>query len=393
MALIAAMSALAAAIPAHAQFFKDTSASALGCPDSGGGILPHCQNGASVASIQAASSFSQTSFKGAVAPVIVRKDKADATPANDPPPESLASEPQSEFQQFVAASVGKALPVFGAELFHRAPATFAPVDRIPVTGDYVVGPGDELIIRMWGPVNLNLELTVDRNGAVFVPQAGSIMVAGIAYHQLQGFLRSQLERVYRNFDLNVNLGQLRSIQVFAAGQARRPGSYTVSSLSSLLNALFVSGGPSSLGSMRRVQLKRNGVAVTEFDIYDLLLEGDKSKDARLLPGDVVHIPVSGPQAAIAGSVRRPGIYELKGDQTIDDLIRMAGGFTPVADTSAAKIERVRANARDIAGLTLDKTGLGTRVSNGDIVKIASVNPKFENEVTLRGNVANSGRFP
>ena len=242
-----------------------------------------------------------------------------AGPAATPPaqpPEALSAEAATDFQRFVASSIGQVLPIFGASLFERVPSTFAPLDRIPVTADYVVGPGDQILLRVWGQVNLDLELTVDRAGAIFVPQAGNINVAGLQFQQLPGYLRSQLERVFRNFDLNVNMGQLRSIQIFVMGQARRPGSYTVSSLSTLVNALFASGGPSSQGSMRRIQLKRGAEVVTEFDLYDLLLNGDKSKDVRLLPGDVVYIPPSGPRVAVAGSVRTPAIYELKSENKV-----------------------------------------------------------------------------
>ncbi len=180
-------------------------------------------------------------------PAVVRIPSAK--PAIEEPRPTVApelpSQTPTEFQGFVASSIGHVLPVFGATLFDRVPTTFAPVDRTPVTADYVIGPGDELLLRVWGQVNLDLELTVDRAGAVFIPQVGNVGVTGLQFRQLAGFLRSQLERVFRNFDLNVNMGQLRSIQIFVVGQARRPGSYTVSSLSTLVNALFVSGGPFS----------------------------------------------------------------------------------------------------------------------------------------------------
>ncbi len=225
-----------------------------------------------------------------------------------PPPPALTpgADAPNEFQRFAAASVGRILPVFGASLFERVPTTFAPLERVPVTADYVIGPGDEIVLRVWGQVNLNLELVVDRAGAVYIPQAGNVSVSGVQFKQLSGFLKSELGRVFRNFDLNVSMGQLRSIQVFVIGQARRPGTYTVSSLSTLVNVLFASGGPTAQGSMRHIQLKRRDAVVSEIDLYDLLLKGDKSKDARLLPGDVVFIPTAGPQVAVSGSIRNAG---------------------------------------------------------------------------------------
>jgi protein involved in polysaccharide export with SLBB domain len=299
----------------------------------------------------------------------------------------------SEFQRFAAASVGAILPVFGASLFERVPTTFAPVERVPVTADYVIGPGDELVLRVWGQINLNSELVVDRAGAVYIPQAGNVTVSGLQFKQLPGFLKSELGRVYRNFDLNVSMGQLRSIQVLVIGQARRPGTYTVSSLSTLVNVLFTSGGPTAQGSMRHIQLKRADTVVSEVDLYDLLLKGDKSKDIRLLPGDVVFIPTVGPQVAISGSIRNAAIYELNGERTVGDVLQLAGGLAPTADEKGAVLERINLeHQREVLELTLDALGRAVAIREADIVSIRSISPRFDRTVTLRGNVANPGRF-
>src|SRR5271156_546533 len=265
----------------------------------------------------------------------------------------------TEFQQLVANSIGKMLPIFGVNLFRNLPSTFAPLNMVPVTPDYVVGPGDELLIQMWGQVNLNGRFLVDRSGSIFVPQVGSIHVAGVKFEQIHDFLKSQVSRVFRNFDLNVNLGQLRSIQVFVVGQARRPGSYTISSLSTLVNALFATGGPTPQGSLRHIQLKRGGKVVVDFDLYDLLLHGDKSKDEQLLPGDVIYIPPAGPQVAVAGSVNSPAIYELKsaGDTTVGDVLELAAGLTNVGSGQTVRLERVDEHRlRSMAQITLDVQG-------------------------------------
>jgi protein involved in polysaccharide export with SLBB domain len=301
-------------------------------------------------------------------------------------------EPPSEFQRFAASSVGVLLPIYGASLFERVPTTFAPLDRVPVTADYVIGPGDEILLRIWGQVNMDLNLVVDRAGAVYIPQAGSVTVAGIEFRQLPDFLRSQLERVFRNFDLSVNMGQLRSIQVLVMGYARRPGSYTVSSLSTVVNALFAAGGPSAQGSMRRVQLKRGAAVVAEIDLYDLLQRGDKSGDVRLLPGDVVYVPPVGPQVAAAGSVKNPAVYELKGEQTVGDLVAMTGGLSALADRERATLERIVEGARRIVEFRLDEGGMRLPVTDGDVLRMRTIQPRFAETVTLRGNVANPGRF-
>ena len=302
-------------------------------------------------------------------------------------------QPLTEFQRVVAGSVGAVLPIFGANLFSNNAAQFAPIDRTPVTADYVVGPGDELLIRVWGQVNFNVHATVDRAGDVYIPQVGNIEVAGLHFQQLNDYLKSQLGRVFRNFDLSVNMGQLRSIQIYVVGNARQPGSYTVSSLSTLVNALFSSGGPSEQGSMRRIELRRNGEVVTTFDLYDLLINGDKSHDAPLLPGDVIYIPPVGPEVAIAGSVHVPAIYELKGTETAGQAIALAGGLGTMAARQEAQLDRTnQSGARQTVQIALDTAGMDTPLRDGDILRIPAMVQQFERTVILRGNVANPGRY-
>ncbi|HET8547351.1 MAG TPA: SLBB domain-containing protein, partial [Bryobacteraceae bacterium] len=285
------------------------------------------------------------------------------------------------------------LPIFGSELFREVPSTFAPLDRVAVTGDYAIGPGDELLLRVWGQVSLNTPVAVDRAGAIYIPQVGQVNVAGIQFRQLPDYLRSELGRVFRNFDLSVSMGQLRSVQVLVVGHARRPGTYTVSALSTLVNAVFASGGPSAKGSMRRIQLRRGPELVTELDLYDLLLRGDKSRDARLLNGDVVYMPPAGPQVAVAGSVRNRAIYEIRGEASAEEVLQLAGGLAVTADATRATLERVRDHvAREVLEFALDSAGLRTQVQDGDIIRIRTILPRFQDTVTLRGNVANPGRF-
>ena len=302
-------------------------------------------------------------------------------------------QPPTEFQQLVRSSLGKLLSVYGDSLFRRVPSTFAPLWLTPVTPDYVIGPGDQLVIRIWGQVNFNAQLTVDRSGSVYLPRVGEVHVAGLPYSQLQQHLHDAIGRIYRNFDLSVELGQLRSIQVFLVGQARRPGTYTVSSLSTLVTALFATGGPSVQGSLRDIQLKRGGQVITDFDLYDLLINGDKSKDVPLLSGDVIYIPPVGPQVAIGGSVRVPAIYELKGATSVSEALRFAGGLSPTASLQRASIERINAHKdRTALDITLEGAGLQTELRQGDILRVLPISPQFQNTVTLRGNVAVPGRF-
>jgi len=356
-----------------------------------GSLLPECIAGKTSINIASPKTDVNTSTNLNTRIPSSKRENTEGRETVAPEP---VKEPPTEFQRLAASSVGEMLPIFGASLFEKVPTTFAPLDRVPVTSDYVIGPGDELLLRVWGQVGLNAELTVDRSGAVFIPQAGTVNVAGLQYQQLPGYLRSQLERVFRNFDFTVNMGQLRSVQIFVMGQARRPGTYTVSSLSTMVNALFASGGPSAQGSMRKIQLKRGAQVVTQFDLYDLLLNGDKSKDERVLPGDVVYIPPVGPQVAVAGSVKNPGIYEIGAEKTAGELIQLAGGLSPVADARRATLERIKQHSsRETVELQLDSAGLATRVGDGDLLHVLTIAPHFDNAVTLRGNVANPGRFP
>lgn len=301
----------------------------------------------------------------------------------------------NEFQAFLAQSVGRTLPMYGYNLFAQPPSTFAPVGDIPVPQDYVIGPGDEIVLNGWGQVDIDLRVTVDRNGIINLPKVGAVNVAGIKYQNLEGHLKNQIGRVFRNFELSASLGKLRSLQVFVVGQAKRPGVYTVSSLSTLVNTLFMSGGPSQNGTMRHIQLKRAGKVVTELDIYDLLIKGDKSKDAALLSGDVIYIPPVGRLAAISGSVKTPAIYELKDDKTnLAALLELAGGLTTTAAGQKVLLERISdRTVRKVEEFQLSGKDLGRLIGDGDLVQVFSIDARFDNAVTLRGSVASPGRYP
>jgi protein involved in polysaccharide export with SLBB domain len=299
----------------------------------------------------------------------------------------------TDFQLMVRGSLGSLLPVYGDSLFRQVPSTFAPLREVNVTPDYVLGPGDQLLIRIWGQVNFNAQLTVDRTGSIYLPQVGEIHVAGLPYAQIKQHIHDALGHIYRSFDLSVEMGQLRSIQVFIVGGARRPGTYTLSSLSTLVTAIFATGGPSVQGSLRDVQLRRNGQTISHFDLYDLLIFGDMSKDAQLLPGDVIYFPPVGPQIAIAGDVHTPAIYELKGATTVEESLRFAGGLSATASLLRASLERLDPQKnRTVLDISLQGQGLATPVQQADILRVLPISPQFQNTVTLRGNVAETGRF-
>jgi protein involved in polysaccharide export with SLBB domain len=302
-------------------------------------------------------------------------------------------EPLTEFQQFVASATGLQLPIYGANLFREVPTTFAPNELAPVSSDYVLGPGDELRIRIWGQITYSDNLRIDRSGNIYLPLAGTVHVAGLKYAEVDPHLRAAVGRMYRNFDLSVDIGRIRSIQIYVTGQTRRPGMFTVSSLSTLVDALFTSGGPSLQGSFRHIQLIRDGKTMGEFDLYALLSRGDKSKDMGLLPEDIIHIPSAGPQVAILGSIRSAGIYELRGDETIGELLALAGKTTVLSSNTQISLERVGQDQRRQAlEFALDGSGQSAKLSDGDILKVFQILPAYKKTVTLRGALANPGHF-
>jgi len=302
-------------------------------------------------------------------------------------------EPPTEFQKFVSATTGQMLPIFGAELFSDRPATFGPVNNAPAPAGLLIAAGDQLRIRIWGQINFSANLLVSREGEIYLPKAGAVHVAGLTVEQAQQHLRQALDRIYRNFELSVDLGEMHSIQVYITGAARRPGEYTVSALSTLVDALFAGGGPSGAGSMRHVELRREGKTITDFDLYALLVRGDKSGDVQLQPGDVLYIPAVGPQVALMGSVHQPGIYELRGLEPLSAALDAAGGTTAMADGARISVERIEGHALrhafEIAG---NAAGLGATLDDGDIVRVDPIPSAYRDTVTLSGSVANPGRY-
>ncbi|MBX3657256.1 MAG: SLBB domain-containing protein [Ramlibacter sp.] len=301
----------------------------------------------------------------------------------------------TEYQRFVQATTGRSLPLFGYNLF--ATGAFPALQNVPVPSDYVLGPGDEVDLKLWGAVDADLRLAVDRNGQISIPRVGTVNVAGVKASQLEQALRGQISRVYNNFQLSATLGQLRSIQVFVVGQARRPGAYTVSSLSTLISALFESGGPSATGSMRHVQLKRDGKTVTTLDLYKFINEGDKSADARLLPGDVIVLPPAGSRVAVTGALDQPAIFELAtAEEALGKLLSYGGRTQALTTPHKVLVERIdagRAKApRSVEERALDAKGLQSTVRDGDVVTLFQISPEFSNAVTLRGNVAAPLRY-
>lgn len=301
----------------------------------------------------------------------------------------------TQFQSFVSEATGKNLPLYGYNLFDRN--RFPSLTDVPVPTNYVVGPGDEIDLKIWGAVEVALRLPVDRNGQITVPKVGPVTVAGTPSSELDAHLKKQVGRVFANFELSASIGRLRSMQIFVVGQARNPGAYLVSSLSTLIGALFESGGPSANGTMRAIQLLRSGQVVTTLDLYKFIHAGETASDARLLPGDVIVIPSAGPRVALTGATDTAAIYELAhAEESIGQLLQYSAGSQTLTTPHKALVERInKQNAktpREIQERTLDSTGLKTTVRDGDLVTLFKISSQFSNAVTLRGNVASPLRY-
>ena len=304
----------------------------------------------------------------------------------------------SEFQKFVETATGRLLPLFGSSFFADAADGSSPVDNVPVSADYTVGPGDEILLRAWGAVDIDYRTTVDRNGLLNLPKVGSFNVSGVKASELERHLRSQIARLYTNFDLSVSLGQLRGVKVFVVGPAQRPGVFTLTSQSTMLSAVVMAGGPAPNGSMRKVLLRRDGKIISELDIYEFLVAGDKSKDVQLAAGDVVVFQPAGARVALNGALDTPAIYELKTPQEpARQVLRYAGGTPTLANPNRAQLERVDTTqakaARFVEEFKLDGDGLQKQLRDGDVLTLLAISPEFANAVTLRGHVAQPLRYP
>ncbi|MER2493234.1 SLBB domain-containing protein [Catenovulum sediminis] len=288
----------------------------------------------------------------------------------------------------------RVLKPFGYELFAGSPSTFAPATDVPVPHEYVLGPGDTVKIQLFGKEFKSYEVTIDRNGTFMMPETGPLQVVGMSFSEFKNFINEQISQKVIGAKANITMGALRSIRIFVLGEAYKPGAYTVSSLSSITHALFVSGGVTEVGSLRNIQLKRKGKVITTFDLYDLLLKGNTANDTNLLPGDVVFIPPVGTTVGVDGEVKRPAIYELKNSVNAGEVIELAGGYLPTAYPKASKIERIgKQGERTVVDVDLtQKSGKQQALSNGDIVRVYSILDSRENVVSIEGHTHRPGAF-
>ncbi|WP_043611668.1 SLBB domain-containing protein [Chromobacterium violaceum] len=304
------------------------------------------------------------------------------------------------FTDYVRKATEQTLPLFGSRLFRNTGNAFEAPDGVQVNPDYVIGSGDQLQVKGWGMVDIDLTLTVDRNGAIYLPRVGSVSVAGVRYRDLQATLKKSVSRVFNNFDLSVSLQQSRAVQVYVVGHARQPGSYTLNAMSTLFNAVLKAGGPDDSGSLRNVTLMRDGRPVAKVDLYGILVNGDKSSDQTLRDGDVIQIPAAGPRVALLGDVKTPAIYEFRPGETAGDLLHWAGGLESAAEGKQLLLEKSVDNR--FISLVRDQNstqGLSAiALGAGDIFRLhvpgarAVSVQRGEEFVTVGGEVKQTGSF-
>jgi protein involved in polysaccharide export with SLBB domain len=303
----------------------------------------------------------------------------------------------NEFQKYVLQTTGQALPLYGAEFFENLSNNNGQFSRSPVSDDYSLGAGDQLLIRVWGSTSAEATVSIDRQGSISFPKLGTLKLAGVKAGQMDAVVKAFFSKFYKDIEVSVSLGKLRKITVFVVGQARNPGSYSLTGQSTLTSALFASGGPNSSGSLRRLQLKRQGQTVAEFDLYNFLGNGDKTSDVKLQDGDVLFYPNAVGYIALLGKLNTQAVFEVKGDKDIlAEYISLAGGLAVTADPRSATLERIQPGTeqpRNIQDLSLAGAGQQIQVKNGDVLTVAAIVPELANAITLRGAVAQASRMP
>ena len=291
------------------------------------------------------------------------------------------------------------LEQFGYDIFGRVPSTFSPVAGIPVPPNYRIGPGDTIIVQLFGKRNVEYKLVVTRDGNILVPEYGPVTLAGMTFDEAEQVLTEGFESQVIGVKAVVTMGRLRTIQIRLAGDVVQPGVYTIGGLSTMIDALLVTGGVRPTGSLRNIELVRGGKSVATLDFYDLLLRGRMDQDFFLAHNDTIFVPAIGPIVYVGGEVQRPAIYELSGEQTVGQVIAMSGGLLPTASLSHSHIERIQSGGTrtliDFSannGLGNESAILNTKVHTGDLLRVLSLEDELSDVVLLSGHVKRPGGY-
>jgi len=292
---------------------------------------------------------------------------------------------------------------FGAALFRNSTVSEKTALDIPVSSDYMLGPGDQLVIEYWGSSSQKLQSVVDREGRVVLPEAGTILVAGHTLAEAQELIQKALARQFRDISVSVSLGRLKTVRAYVVGDVKNPGAYDISALSTCLNALIAAGGPTDTGSLRTVKHYRGKKLLEELDLYELMLKGVSTGQERIASGDSILVPPIGPQVTLAGMVRRPAIYELRSEQTLDQALDLAGGVLVSGELGKIKVERIQAHERKVmlnvnlpgssAPQTVEAAFKNFSIKDGDIITIAPILPYSDKTIYLQGHVFRPGKYP
>ncbi|WP_082830872.1 SLBB domain-containing protein [Cochleicola gelatinilyticus] len=292
-------------------------------------------------------------------------------------------------------------PIFGYDFFNNRNITFTPNLNLATPSNYELGPGDEISINLWGAAENNYTIAVDREGAVRLSNIGPVYVSGLTMEQASAKIESKLKNIYAGINapdnspykvfLSISLVNVRTVQVNIIGEVKVPGTYSLSALSTLLNALYASGGPTKEGTFREIKLVRNGVDVTYFDIYDYLVNGSQVGNKTLRDQDVIIVSPYISRVSISGSVKRPGVYELKPNETLDNLLEFVGGFTSQAYKDRIILERIEGDRKIIKEILVSNSGV-TSLEDGDVLSVNKILDKFKNEISIKGAVLRPGRY-
>ncbi len=317
---------------------------------------------------------------------------AQSTPSGPSQIETQFRELQTPYKLYAQPSVNR-IKQFGYDIFSSPVSTFAPVSNVPVGKDYILGPGDDLDVILWGRVNQTYHLSVHRDGTVLMPQLGPIQVAGLTFEQAKKLLEGRAGQI-TGVKVDVTMGQLRTIQVFVIGKVNHPGLYTVSALSHVSNALVAAGGINKMGSLREIEVRRDNQVIAHIDLYNMLLHGNTAGDVRLHSRDVIFAPVIGPVVAVVGDVKSPAIYELKGSEDLGQVLQMAGGVTAFGYAERVQVERIQSHQRRVA-LDVNLTASGSSgfsIDDGDLIRVFTVLPRQRDVVMVKGNINEPGSY-
>lgn len=327
-------------------------------------------------------------------PVIAEREINQDVAQSEQVEEAKKATDEADLKEQQVTTKVEAVKPFGYDLFAGSPSTFAPLANAPVPADYIVGPGDTLNVQVYGAENSAYALQLDREGNIQLPKVGPVQLSGLSFSKASKVIEKEIKRASIGVEVSVTAGALRSIRVFVLGDVHKPGAYVVSGLSTMSNALLSSGGVKTIGSLRDIQLKRNGKVISNLDLYDFLLKGDMRQDVSLLDGDVLFVPTVKKTVTVAGQVRRPAVYELKNERTIKEILELAGGFKQSASPADSKLERIRSDGyREVKDVNLaDNKVLRQRIRNGDTLRVLKTVDEFKDIVLVKGSLSRPGEY-